>query len=399
MRKNATGYEMVLYMGTPGQDAGRVTSSDVVEFPTYINKLLVGCAGSYDASSPEIWFNGNMRDLVFQSKFHDIVSLESGKTRVYSQYSDVYHGVLSYWRFDTITTVTGGIMIVDASKYGLNQTITSGNPSKSGSPENAICTLKWNNFGECIDIFEYLDFQKFSLDRKGYIVNGIQYRINSIPEAFRNAMLRTGDKVLFTHRGCDSTPFLEISVQQLSDSTIKLEEGKELPATVEGTYVDVCYYSSLLSYNIKMGQVYFPQIPRHIYPSHGTTDSTNPTAVTFRLIGGDQTEGDKIILVNMEKFVEEVQADAFMIDESSSTYSKYSIAKTSKTGFESINGAIIDVGIYVVGWRPYYATSKNELSLIEYKNMFTTWTFQEIPKARFAEISGGKWSIRKYCAV
>ena len=381
---------MLLYMNKAniGYVAGRISSTDTLEFPTYINKLFVGCAGLYDSSSPSIWFDGNIRELVFQSKFHDTISLEDGKSRVYSKYTNIYYGVLSYWRFDGATNVAGGIMIMDSSKYGLNQTILSTVNNPSLIAGTATSTLKWNNFGECIDIFEYLDFQKFSLDRGDFLISGIQYRINSIPETFRNQMLRTGDKVLFTYRGCDSTPILELGVQQLSDSSIKIEEGKELPVTVQGTYVDICYYSTVLSYNVKMGQVYFPQIPTHIYSSHGTTDLTYPTSLTFKLSGGDQTKGDKITLVSMDNYVEEVQTDVFMIDESSSTHPTYSISKTSATAFDSIDGSKIDARIYVVGWRPYYATSKNELSLIEYKNMFITWTYQDIPKARFAEMSG-----------
>ena len=109
--------------------------SGTINYPSYINYLLVGCQGNFNSLGsftpiPGISFNGNIRELVYLNKFHEVSSLEDGKKRVYSSCLQIYNDVLSYWRFDVLTPNNGGYTLFDSSKYAQTAN-TASNPTKN----------------------------------------------------------------------------------------------------------------------------------------------------------------------------------------------------------------------------------------------------------------------------
>ena len=170
-----------------------------------------------------------------------------------------------------------------------------------------------------------------------------------------------------------------------------IQNGLSLPSSVYGRFVDVCYDSINLGKIINLGQVYFPNIPNHIFPSNGASLKDDLGTITFKLLGGDQSYGDAITLVNFENDISETSQDSILVYESSPTYQSYTMTLSKQNigdVYTSININDIDASNYILAWKPSYLTYRTTGGMNEYKNLFTTWTVQSPPKVKFPEIQG-----------
>ena len=395
VKAELSSYTILLYAVQQGQAIQPETrlTGTILTFPTYTNSLFVGCQGTFTGSGnlipiPGISFNGNMRELVYMKKFHDVNSLDDGKTRVYSSCLQIYKDVLAYWRFDTLTSTGSGYLLKDSSIYS-QQVITSSNPTKS-SNSASISSSAWDSLGLCVDLFNSEEFPKYSISIDQYPITGLQYRININSASVLTTILSSNDILLFYFGGCvTGTELLRLSVGLLSSGKIQVQTGLSLPNTVYGRHVDVCYQSGTLERTLKLGQLYVPNIPNHVFPSNGASDTFSPLPITFSLSGGDQSIGDVITLYSIETNVLTATKDSVLVDETLLTYSISTITLANTNSgpkYTTLLSTNVDPGSYTLLWRPSYVVYQTTSDLNEYKNLFTTWSIQQAPRVKFPDV-------------
>ena len=395
IKNNNTSYNILLYVVQkdqsiqPGVMFGDNTKSLI--YPPYINTILVGCKGDYISPgkfvpTPGITFNGNIREFVYMKKYHEVNNLDDGKSRVYGSCLEIYKDVLSYWRFDVATPNGIGYNIKDSSIYAQQASVTA-NPIRI-SPGVVLCNSSWDDLGTCLDLFGEEGFPKFSINIEKYPKTGIQYRINLINGNILENILSNNDILYFAFGGCANGKIIvQLSIRILDNGKIQVETNKGLPPIVYGRFVDVCYKSYNYAKTLKFGQLYVPNIPNHIFPSNGATEKNSSSEITFKLIGGDQSIGDIITLYSIDKDVLIASQDSVLVDESASTYATSTMRKLLD-GYSSLLSSEVDIGTYTLLWRPSYLIYQTEGDMIEYKNMFTTWTIQSVPRVKFPAVTG-----------
>ncbi len=396
-RRTSTSIDTILYtttdVTTPGT-AHRSSAASVFSYPTYANTMLLGCDGSFDVSTSSVSsvasvaYSAYFRDLAYLNRYHELYSLHANKNRAYVAGMEIYAQVLAYWRFDSIQATASDYVVTDES-ISVN-TVTfplAGNPTKSLNTAASFSNAVWENAGKCADLFLVGLFPAVSVDPIGFSLNGLQYKINMYSASVVKDLLTTQDTVQFYHSGCSNgTPIQSMKVS--FGTALQLQSIKPLPISVYGTYVDVCYFSAILPRPIKLGQVYFPLVPDRVSPAHGASDGQNSATISFVLSGGDQSAHDVLMMLSMETSVMSKMGDAFLVDESLSTYSDY-IMPRSSSGTYSILTDNLDTATYTLLWRPAYLTYRAANGLAEYKNLYVLWSVQDTPKIRFSTLSDG----------
>ncbi len=403
VRRTSAGIDTILYTSTDvdlPNLADRSTASNVFSYPAYTNTVLIGCDGSYDSPSravsqlPGPPYSAYVRELVYLKHYHELMSLHANKNRAYAPGLEIYAQLLSYWRLDDFQpSSTGEYITKDGSQSGLIAIVSAlGNPTKSASSRASFSDTMWDNAGECVDLFSVGQFPTVSLNLKGFATESLQYKMNMYSPQARQDLLTSEDTVRFYRNGCGTGSLVQTFAVSLgADAAVHLEGGK-LPLSVYGTYLDVCYYSTILSVPVKLGQVYFPLIPEHVSPAHGSSDGQSTSTLVFSLFGGDQSANDLLMMLSLETSVQSRTADAFLVDESLATYQDYTMhrsAGSDATMTYSISTADLDTGTYTLLWRPAFLSQKCAGGLIEYKNLFVLWTIQDTPHVRFDTLDDG----------
>lgn len=397
---SATGHQILLYAAALNVNVNTLASQDIgnlpLSFATYINSILLGCTGTISTNgvmttNPGIQFSGNLRDLVFLKRFHGLQSLINNKNNVFSNCLQIYSDVLSYWRFDVITqNPLGGYTLTDMSSSAQSVIITTNPTKNTGAP--SLCSSSGDVLGTCVDLFAITAFPKYTVSLDTYAINSIQYRLNMNDVNILSTVASSQDKLLFNYGGCGvGYTILQLGIQLINSGLIQIQSGLSLPNTVYGSYVDVCYFSYSLGQTIKLGQLYVPNIPNHIFPSNGFSDSSTPAYFTFSPTGGDQSIGDVITLFNLENDVATGTQDSILIDDTVPTFSSSSINLQLVNGiptYSSVSTSSFNPSVYTLLWRPSYLIYQTNGTLTEYKNLFTTWAIQAIPSASFPELFG-----------
>ena len=398
VRQTTTGYEGRLYMGLSLALAEEGQISAAFTFPTYLNTLLVGCTGTRDpatgqlTTTPQTGLGGYVRELVYQSLFYSLASMQSKMNMVYADCLEVHKSVLSYWRLDTLPTASGSttILLQDGSRSHLTANIPlSGNPTKAssitaGTPQ---CKTLQEDLGECVDLFHAAEFPHISLEINNFAADYLEPRVNAANAAgVLGTIAGEGDKLEFRSRGCSGTLLQSIGVSLNPDgSTITIERDKYLPQTVYGTHVDVCYFSARRLTRTKLGQVYFARPPEHVSPSNGNSYVDTPATLSFALSGGDQSEGDVLSFYKISKGLSLAMQDTIPLSAADLTTKT---VRDSAGHYASLSTAGMDAARYTLIWRPYYMKYVASKSLLGHKNLFILWTIEEAPRVRFQLVPG-----------
>ncbi len=399
VRLTSAGYDAKLYMGASGSSLtleGQKTAT--FTFQPYTNALLVGCLGTRDAFSgslattSQVGIGGYMRELVYQAQFYSLASMQGKANFLYAECLEVYKTVLSYWRFDELSVSGTNIVLQDSSRYQQTATIpATGSPKKASTtaPGTPGCTQIQEDLGKCVDLFEGTEFPHVSLDINNFASDYLEPRINTRNgDGVLGTIVGDGDTVQFHSRGCDGTLLQEARVTLSADGTaISIEKDRYLPQTVYGTHVDICYHSAIQQISVKMGQVYFPEIPLRISPSHGSNYVETATAIAFDLAGGDQAEGDVLSFYSIERGLAVAMQDTIQLSESDLPSKT---VRDSSGDYAEVSTEGMDAATYTVLWRPYYAKYVAANNLFGYKNMFTLWMIEETPRLRFQLMAGMK---------
>ena len=398
VRRTASTIDTILYTTTDVDSpslADRSTKTPAFTYPSYANSMLVSCDGSFDAfyktltQIPSSPFSAYIRELTYLKHYNELRSLHANKNRAYVPGLEIYAQLLSYWRFDDIQG-SGPYVLRDGSKSALSVAIPAGgNPTKGSGTQGSFSSHVWDNVGTCVDLFSVGQFPVASVNVKGFATDCLQDKINMYDPTLLQDLLTNDDTLRFYHNGCTDGTFIQSLGVSLGANGVQFELGKRLPLSVFGTYVDVCYFSSILSYPVNLGQVYFPSIPAHITPSHGATDSQTASTLKFSLSGGDQSATDVLLMLNIETNVQAKTEDGYLVDETLSTYKDYTMLRSPIDGTYSISTAGLDVGTYTLLWRPSFLNQKCSGGLIEYKNLFVLWSVEAAPRIRFDRLEDG----------
>eukprot|EP01022_Parablepharisma_sp_SALTPOND_P021575 TRINITY_DN4284_c0_g1_i1.p1 TRINITY_DN4284_c0_g1~~TRINITY_DN4284_c0_g1_i1.p1 ORF type:complete len:2525 (-),score=116.44 TRINITY_DN4284_c0_g1_i1:8039-15613(-) len=394
VKTTTEGLSARLYSGVSGSPLSE-TASVILPQPSakYYNKLLLGCGGIFDpakeelTTQPESGISAYIREVVYQNRYHSLPSIEAKQRLFYDSCLQIYKHVLSYWRFDSIEEESGQITLKDSSKYKASAVIySSGSPQKKAGVTNTPqCRYKWEDLGVCVDLFESSGFPKYTLDIDSFAANYLEPRINKNSKEIINSIVAEGDYIRFTFSGCYGEILLEVLLNVETDGSVKVERGKSLPEEVYGKHVDVCYVSPMHQKTMKLGQVYVPLIPSQIYPAHRSSFVSKATSIIFSLTGGDQSKGDVLTLFNMDKEPAAGVSDSIPLY----GYILPSMGiRDSEGKFSEISTSLFDGGTYTVVWKPSYITDEDSKKLVAYKNLFTTWAIQEVPKIRFPLVPG-----------
>ena len=186
-----------------------------------------------------------------------------------------------------------------------------------------------------------------------------------------------------------STPIGTARVKFDIVNKVVIEAKKKFEANVRGKYVDSCYCGSKISTKcLHLGRTYFPLLPVQIFPAFGKTEPSSATPIQFELRGGDQSYGDKLTLININKDVIETIQETVIVDEKDNGYASYSTVKRITGDYDGIVTNSLDRGIYTIGWRPSYMSYLADERNVIYKNLYNTWVLEGPPKVKFPPLEG-----------
>ncbi len=402
MRSTDSSYEAYLAVTAKGSssagDATRISSTTSgLQLAGYVNQILVGCEGSVSPGgvlsvTQGVDFTGYVRELVYQARYYERANLDANKYLVYSSCLEIYKSVLSYWRFDLISTVSGGYQLQDSSRFGLSTVVPSaGVPGRqSATPGLPLCSSMWETVGVCTDLFSASNYPSFAFDLQNFGVSDIETRINLNDKSTLSQLLHQGDKLVYILGECEdaNTILNSATVTPQPDGSMLVESDIAIPSSAQGQDVSVCYQSHVTNTVRPLGKTYFIRIPTQISPSHGASEKGATDSLTFTLSGGDQSSSDRITLVNIDQDTAVAVEDTIKVDESLSSYEDYAAKKIAGETYAGIDTAELDRGTYTVAWRPGYMYQTAGSQLVPYKNLFVTWTLQDAPKVRFPPVSG-----------
>ena len=380
---------LILYVSKSTGAVGTVRlTTTPIQYPLYVNQILLGCSGTYNSASGSITisqgiqFSGNIRDFLYEKIYNEVPSLEDNKYRVYSNSLQIYNQILAYWRFDQFQPITGGYQIIDSSQYSLTAIVpSSGSVTKSLSTNAPLGSSQWDNLASCQDFFS-TEFPKYSVNPQYYIATSILQRITSSNPAVISFLIWSQDTISLYSRGCQGSLVQNVTVTSNAGSISVSEGGLIVPQTY-GSYLDICYNSLTFSMTINIGQVHFVDIPNHIFPSNQGSDSQSPSSTfTFQLQGGDQSIGDIIMLQKMDDHALSNSQDYIYVNEGDANFPNYMITKIDESNYNTMLVGKLDNGTYTLLWRPSFLTYQIN-STNEYKNLFTTWQIQATPSVYF----------------
>jgi len=382
VRKQRQSTEFILYTTTETNTVGAAytyADSKAFSYPTYVNNLILRCVGTLTNNGLTINSMGAyslyLRNLVYKKHFHNLISLHAIRNRDYIPALKSCKEILSYWKFDTSINN----LIKDSASEGLNVALPNSVAITSTNPFTQTLTA-WDDIEDCIDVFSLREFPHFSISPISYPYTMIEDIINTHYAV--EGIFSKADVLSFRYGGCGDTSKLIMPYKiSMNYDGIVVEKDKPLPIELHGQFVDVCYFSISLVDSVRIGQVYFIVPPNQVYPSHGNSDLQISTTLTLRLMGGDQSKNDIIVLHNIDSNHERSFYDSVLVNEMGHTYPLYSMTKNDQYEYTS-SIKHMDIARYILLWKPAYINSKTDNYLSEYKNLFVLWNLQSTPKIR-----------------
>jgi len=368
-----------------------------LSFGTYENFISIGCQEGTSSPSPSI-IGGNILNLFFFPTYLNHEEINALKSVSYTSNLQISK-LIYFWPLhpnpdNKLTDVSERLVGYFTSTVSfIQQDTTSPQDRLSELLELRKIESKFGVLGRCFDLFAHSKFPAFSFDTLNFAGNELQPKINFNSYVYLGAVIRENDLLLFTYGGCNNAlpGYKLISSARVTlevTGNVKLTQTQRLSESVRGTYIDSCYCFSSPPRCHWLGKTYFPLLPIQIHPAHGMSDRASSRPLQFELKGGDQSYGDKLTLVNMEKDVLTAIDETIVVDEKDIGYSSYSTIKRTTGQYDNLVTNGLDSGVYTIAWRPSYMSYLvNERNVI-YKNLYTTWTLQAPPKVKFPEISG-----------
>jgi len=381
LRKTTLGSTMTFFVSSSNGIINSHTKREhrLLDNLPYKNHFILG--GSTGA------YIGVFRELFYTKRYYSKEDMEVAKSLVYHEKLQFKDEILTYWKLNT--------------RYdnGFKEEFHSGRSEDDGGIDDTtnwitsdlklreamMSQSKWGVVGTGFDLFGYSKFPGFSFDTLNFGANELEPKINLNTFSLLSGIIQKGDVIRYHFNGCSGENIGTAKVFFTAADKVKIEKNVRFVSdkSVRGRFVDSCYCNQNENWCIHLGRTYFPLLPTQIHPAHGKTNLLAPTPIQLSLIGGDQSYGDKLTLINMERDVLSTIKETMIIDERDSGYSSYSTIRRTNGQYDMITTRTLDSGVYTIGWRPSYMSYLVNQRNVIYKNLYNTWTLQEPPRVRF----------------